>query len=53
MKRISLVPLVIPPKDDKVIDRVAGYNLKTYDRRYYRVEQDKWIREIKKIFFKN
>jgi len=38
MKWIPLVPPEISPKNDKVVDKVARRNPKTYDRKYNEVE---------------
>jgi len=50
MKRIFPAPSGIPPKDDKLVDRVAQCNPKVYDRKYALVELNEWIRGMEKIF---
>ena len=50
MKHIPPVLLVNPLKEDKIIDRIARCNRKTYGGSYELVELKKWIKEIEKIF---
>ena len=39
-----------PPKEDKLVDRVARCNPKTYGGSYDPVELEEWIRGMEKIF---
>ena len=50
MKHIPPVAPVKPPKEDKIIDRVAQCNCDTYGRSYNPVESEEQIRGIEKIF---
>jgi len=50
MKRIPLVPPKICPKDDKVTDKLAHCNPKTYDGKYNPVELKEWIWGMEKMF---
>jgi len=50
MQYIPLVPLVYPPKEDKLMDRVASRNPNTYGGSYDPVELEEWIRGMEKIF---
>jgi len=50
MKQIPQVPTETPPKDDKLVDRVAWYNSKVYDRNYGPAPLEEWVRGITKIF---
>jgi len=38
MKQIPLAPTKMPPKDDKLADRMARCNPKVCDGKYHRVE---------------
>jgi len=50
MKIILLAPSEIPPKEDKLENRVAQHNPKVYDGKYDPVELEEWIRGMEKIF---
>jgi len=50
MKRIPQIPVEIPPKEDKLADRVAWHNPKVYDGSYNLVVLEEWIRVMEKIF---
>ena len=50
MKQILQVPTEIPPKDDKLADRVARCNPKVYDGNYDLVVLEEWVRGMEKIF---
>jgi len=50
MQCIPSVLPINPPKEDKVADKVARCNLKTYGKTYDSVELEEWIRGIEKIF---
>ena len=50
MKWIPPIPPVNPPKEDKIVNRVAWPNPKTYDGKYDSVELEDWIRGMEKIF---
>jgi len=52
MKWISPVLLGNPPKEDKIADRVARCNPKTYDGKYDPVELEESIECVEKIFTK-
>jgi len=45
MQRIPLVPPVSPCKADKLADRVARCNPKSYGGSYDPMELEEWIRE--------
>jgi len=45
MKHIPPVPYENPHEEDKIADRVARRNPKTYYRSYDPVELEEWIRE--------
>ena len=49
MQCISLVPPVNSPKDDKITDRVARHDPKTYGGSYDPMKLEEWIRSIEKI----
>jgi len=50
IQRIPPVPPVNPFEEDKLADRVARHNLKTYGESYDPVELKEWIRGMKNIF---
>jgi len=50
MKRIPQVPTKTPPKEDKLVDRIAHCNSKVYDRTYDPVVLEEWVRGMEKIF---
>jgi len=50
MKQIPQVSTETPPKEDKLVDRVARRNPKVYDVTYDPVVLEEWIREMEKIF---
>jgi len=50
MKQISQVPTETPPKEDKLVDRVAWCDPKVCYRTYDPVVLEEWIRGIEKIF---
>ena len=50
MKRIPQVLTKAPPKDDKLVDRVARCNPKVYDINYDPVVLEKCVRAMEKIF---
>jgi len=50
MKWISSAPSEIPPKDDKLADKVARCTPKVYVEKYDIVELEEWIRRREKIF---
>ena len=50
MQRIPPAPPVNPPKEDKLADRIARHNPKTYDESYDPVELEEWIKSMEKIF---
>ena len=49
MQRIPPVPLVNPPKEDKLADKVAILNPKTYGETHDPMKLEKWIRGMEKI----
>jgi len=49
MNAFSNAPLN-PPNENKIPDRVASCNLKTYGESYNLVELEEWIRGMEKIF---
>jgi len=49
-KLIPPAPTEIPPKDDKLADKVAWENPKVYDGKHDLVELEEWIRGMEKIF---
>ena len=50
MQRIPPAPPGNPLKDDKLVDRVARSNPKTYSGSYDIAELKEWIRSMEKIF---
>ena len=50
MQRIPPSPPVNPTKEDKLADRIARRNPKTYDGNYNPMELEEWIRSMEKIF---
>ena len=50
MQRIPPVPPVNPLKEDKLVDRVARHNPKTYGGCCDLVELEEWIKGMEKIF---
>jgi len=50
MQHIPLVPLVDPPKEDKLANRVVRRNPGTYGGSNDPVELEEWIKGMKKIF---
>ena len=50
MKQISQVPIEMPPKVDKLVDKVARHNPKVYDGSYDLVLLEEWMRRMEKIF---
>ena len=50
MQHIPLVPLVDDPKEDKLADRVARHNCKTYGGSYNPMDLKEWIGGMKNIF---
>jgi len=53
MQHIPLVLLINPPKEDKLVDRVARCNPKTYCRNYDPVKLEEWITGMEKILCNN
>ena len=49
MKRIPQVPAETPPKENKLVERVARRNPKVYDGSYDPVVLEEWIRGMEKI----
>jgi len=50
MQRIPLAPAVNPPKEDKLIDKVARCNPKIYSGCYDLVDLEEWIKSMENIF---